>query len=52
MGLVDFKFDLVVMESIAIEAIEGEVECEGQKSLPNSVKEITSLGILIETNWS
>ena len=49
MGLVDFKFDLVVMESIFI---EGEVECEGQKSLPNSVKEITSLGIPIETNWS
>ena len=45
MDLVDFKFELVVTESIVI---EGEV---GRYSLPNSVKEITSVGIPSETNW-
>ena len=44
MDLVDFKFELVVTESIVI---EGEV---GRYSLPNSVKEITSVGIPSETN--
>ena len=37
MGLVDFKNDLVVMESIVIQR---ELECRGQLSLPNSVKKL------------
>jgi hypothetical protein len=44
---VDLKFDLVVVESIVVEI---KVECEGQYNLPNSVKEITSVGIPRETN--